>query len=98
VNPLVELEYDELKAVKPRVSVRLNLIQQKCAQHNDDHLKTLLELCRNTGYECPELEDFVNNPTRGMFLKNNYCGSRCKGILISKILLQISSSCLLFLI
>lgn len=58
VNPLVDVGLDAVDGgIKTRSSIRLKLIDLKCAENNNTHLSNILDLCRKTGFKCPELDE-----------------------------------------
>lgn len=67
MNPLIDVGRDAVgSTIKTRCSIRLDLIKKKWAENNDDHLKNILNLCRKTGYSCPELDDVHANLAKSL--------------------------------
>ncbi|OXA61734.1 putative ATP-dependent RNA helicase TDRD12 isoform X2 [Folsomia candida] len=73
VNPLIDVGRDAVgSTIKTRCSIRLDLIKKKWAENNDDHLKNILNLCRKTGYSCPELDDVHANLAKNSLFMSKF--------------------------
>jgi hypothetical protein len=62
INPLLEMALDPISKVSiKKESVRLAMIRKRdrnpVAENNPSHMKRILKLCLDTGFECPELID-----------------------------------------